>query len=135
MARKMEYSGKYRLSRFEYGYAKWYALKYPEWLDQYNALKDSVKAINYDQSGYGKGAISNKTEEFATKRAEIRDKMLKVEHCAYDAGGDDLGEYILKAVIYEDQTFEDMKAAGMPCERTMFYERRRKFYFLLSQQI
>lgn len=134
MARKMDYSGKYKLSRFEYGYAKWFALKYPEWLEQYNSLKDSVKAINYDQAGYGKGVISDKTQDYATKRAEIRDKMLKIEHCAFDAGGE-IGEYILKSVIYEDQTFEDMKALGMPCERTMFYERRRKFYYLLSQVI
>ena len=134
MARKMDYTGKYKLSRCEFRYAKAYALKYPEWLDKYNSLKDSVKAINYDQTGFGKGAISDKTQDFATKRAEIRDKMLKIEHCAFDAGGD-IGEYILKSVIYEDQTFEDMKALGMPCERTMFYERRRKFYYLLSQEI
>ena len=134
MARKMDYTGKYKLSKFEFGYAKWFALNYPKWLDQYNALKDSVKAITYDQEVYGKGGISDKTQDFATKRAEIRDKMLKVEHCAFDAGGD-IGEYILKSVIYENQTFEDMKALGMPCERTMFYERRRKFYWLLNQQI
>lgn len=134
MARKTEYTGKYKLSRFEYGYAKWFALKYSEWLEQYNSLKDSVKAISYDQTGHGKGSISDKTQDFATKRAELRDKMLKVEHCAFDAGGD-IGEYILKSVIYEDQTFEDMKAQGMPCERTFFYERRRKFYWLLSKEI
>jgi len=60
--------------------------------------------------------------------------MLLVEHAAFDAGGE-IGEYILKSVIFEDMTFEDMKAIGLPCERTMFYERRRKYYYLLSKEI
>lgn len=134
MARKTSYSGKYKLSKFEFGYAKWFSLKYPEWLEEYNSLKDSVKAISYDQEGHGSGKINDSTGELAAKRAEIRRKMLLVEHAAFDAGGD-IGEYILKSVIYEDMTFEDMKAIGLPCERTMFYERRRKYYYLLAQEI
>jgi len=134
MARKNSYSGKYKLSKFEYGYAKWFSLKYPEWLEEYNNLKDSVKGISYDGMPGGKGQVNDATQNLATKRAEIRDKMLKVERAAYDAGGD-IAEYILKSVIFEDMTFEDMKALGLPCERTMFYERRRKYYFLLSKEI
>ena len=134
MARKMEYTGKYKLSRFELGYAKWFSLKYTEWLEEYNSLKDSVKAIAYDQEGHGSGKINDSTGDLAARRAEIRRKMLLVEHAAYDAGGE-IGEYILKSVIYEDTTFEDMKAIGLPCERTMFYERRRKYYYLLSREI
>lgn len=133
MARKMEYSGKYKLTRFEFGYAKWFSLKYPEWLDEYNSFKDSVKAIRYDDAPKGTG-LSDPTEELAAKRYDIRRKMLLVERTAFDAGGA-IAEYILKSVIFEDVTFEDMKAAGMPCERTMFYERRRKYYWLLSQRI
>lgn len=133
MARKMEYSGKYKLTRFEFGYAKWFSLKYPEWLDEYNSFKDSVKAIRYDDAPKGTG-LSDPTEELAAKRYDIRRKMLLVERTAFDAGGA-IAEYILKSVIYEDVTFEDMKADGMPCERTMFYERRRKYYWLLSQRI
>lgn len=134
MARKTSYSGRYKLSKFEFGYAKWFSLKYPEWLDEYNTLKDSVKAVNYDQEGHGSGKVNDSTGELAAKRAEIRRKMLLIEHAAFDAGGE-IGEYILKSVIYEDVTFEDMKAQGLPCERTMFYERRRKYYYLLSKEI
>lgn len=134
MARKTSYSGRYKLSKFEYGYAKWFSLKYPEWLDEYNTLKDSVKAVNYDQEGHGSGKVNDSTGELAAKRAEIRRKMLLIEHAAFDAGGE-IGEYILKSVIHEDVTFEDMKAQGLPCERTMYYERRRKYYYLLSKEI
>lgn len=135
MATRMEYTGKYKLSKFELGYAKWFSLKYPEWLEEYNALKDSVKAINYDQEGHGAGKVYDSTGELASKRAEIRRKMLLVERAAFDAGGEALGEYILKSVIYEHNTFEAMKAIGLPCERTYFYEKRRLYYYLLSKEI
>lgn len=134
MARKTSYTGKYKLSKFEYGYAKWFSLKYPEWLEEYNSLKDSVKGIAYDQEGHGSGSVNDSTGELAAKRAELRRKMLLVERAAYAAGGE-IAEYILKSVIFEDMTFEDMKAIGLPCERTMFYERRRKYYYLLSKEI
>ncbi len=132
--RKKEYTGKYPIEARDLAYTKAYSLKYPRWLDQYNNLKDAVKAINYDNSGGPSGKISDTTADNATKRMIIRGKMMKVEQCAFEAGGD-LAEYILKSVIDENVTFEDMKALGMPCERRCFYEKRRKYYYLLNQII
>ena len=48
--RKKEYTGKYPIEARDLAYTKAYSLKYPRWLDQYNNLKDAVKAINYDNS-------------------------------------------------------------------------------------
>lgn len=132
--RKKEYTGKYPIESRDLLYCKAYSLKYPRWLNQYNSLKDAVKAINYDNTGGPSGRISDTTADNATKRMIIRGKMMKVEQCAFEAGGD-LAEYILKSVIDENVTFEDMKAAGMPCERRCFYEKRRKYYYLLNQII
>lgn len=134
MARKMEYTGRYKITRKQLAYARSFSQKYPEWLEEYNSLKDSVKAIAYDQEGHGSGKVNDSTGDLAARRAEIRRKMLLVEHAAFDAGGD-IGEFILKSVINEDVTFEDMKALGLPCERTMYYDRRRKYYYLLSKEI
>lgn len=133
MSRKVEYTGKYTLSKFEFGYAKWYSLKYNEWLDEYNSLKDSVKAIQYTDAPRGSG-ISDPTEKLAERRAELRRKMLKVENAAVDAGGD-IAKYILMAVINEDVTFSQLEAKGIPCGKNYFYERRRKYYWLLSKEI
>ena len=78
MSRKTEYTGRYKLSKNEFGYAKWYSLKYYEWLDEYNTLKDSVKAIQYSDAPKGSGK-SDPTEKLAERRAELRRKMLKIE--------------------------------------------------------
>ena len=135
MSRKMEYTGRYSLSRFEFGYAKWYSLKYNEWLDEYNSLKDSVKGISYDQEGHGSGSVSDSTGSLASRRAGLRNKMLKVEHAAWEAG-EDIAKYILIAVTNEDVTFEVLERKyHIPCGRTLFYERRRKYYYLLSKEI
>ena len=134
MSRKMEYTGRYNLTRFEYGYAKWYSLKYNEWLEEYNSLKDSLKGSGYGESVQG-GKGSNPTERLGARRAELRNKMLKVEHAAWEAG-EDIAKYILIAVTNEDVTFEVLKQKyGIPCERTLYYERRRKYYYLLSKEI
>lgn len=134
MSRKMEYTGRYSLTRFEYGYAKWYSLRYNDWLNEYNSLKDSVSSAGFSEAVQG-GKQSNPTQNLATKRAELRNKMLKIEHAAWDAGGE-LAKYILIAVTNEDVTFEVLKQKyNIPCERTLYYEKRRKYYWLLSQEI
>lgn len=134
MSRKMEYTGRYSLSRFEYNYAKWYSLKYNEWLEEYNQLKDSVSGTHFEEAVQG-GKGSNPTERLGARRAELRNKMLKVEHAAWDAGGD-LAKYVLLGVINENVTFEVLKQKyQIPCERKLYYEKRRKYYYLLSKEI
>ena len=131
----MDYTGRYNLSRFDYGFARWYSLKYNDWLDEYNSLKDSVGGIRYGEAVQG-GKGSDPTERLATRRAELRHKMLKVENAAFEAGGPDLCEYIFIAVTNEDVTFEILKQKyGIPCERTLYYEKRRKYYWLLAKEI
>ena len=54
-----------------------------------------------------------------------------VEQAAIEAEPE-LYSYILKAVT-ENLTFVVLKNVyGIPCERDMFYDRRRKFYWVLS---
>lgn len=137
MARKMSYEGKYKLSRSEFMNAKWYALRFNEWLDEYNRLADSVTAISYEKADLPKAQnkISCPTEDLATRREELRRKMDIVINCAKDSGGD-LFEYILAAVTNEDVTFNTLKALkNIPCAPNTFYERRRKFYYLLSKEL
>jgi len=134
MSRKMEYTGRYSLSRFEFGYAKWYSLKYNEWLEEYNNLKNSVSGVRYQEAVQG-GKDGKPTEQLAVRREELRRKMLKVERAAWEAGGD-IAKYIFIAVTNEDVTFRVLKQKyGMPCESTYFYDKRRKYYYLLSKEI
>ena len=137
MARKMDYKGKYKLSRAEFNRAKWFALSFNDWMDEYNALKDSVSAINYENGDmpHAVNKTSNPTENLATRRAELKQKMDIVVECCNEADAA-LSEYILKAVTNENVTYQNLKVLlDIPCGATLFYEKRRKFYWLLAKEI
>ena len=58
-----------------------------------------------------------------------------VERCAMEADPD-LFKWIMWGVTNEDVTFNTLKALkGIPCERDTYYDRRRKFYYLLSKKL
>ena len=134
MARRNYYTGKYKLDKAEYLSAKYYALRYTEWLNEYNGLKDSVGAVAYD--GMPHGTTPGKpTERLAIRRAELMKRMELIEQTAIEADAD-LYQYILKAVTNEDVTFHNLKLfMDIPCEKDVFYDRRRRFYWLLAQKI
>lgn len=137
MARKMSYEGKYKLSRHAYNTAKWYALGFNEWLDEYNSLKDSVSAISYENGDmpHAVNKTSNPTEELAERRAVLSEKMDRVTRCCQLAGGD-ISEYLFKAVTNEGITYNTLKALkNIPCSANTFYDRRRKFYWLLAKEL
>ena len=59
------------------------------------------------------------------------DKIQMVESCAYQADSE-LHEYLLRGVT-EARTFENLKARlDIPCSRNTYYDRYRKFFWLLS---
>lgn len=70
----------------------------------------------------------------ASARAEaLADKMKIIEDTAREADSR-IYYYLLMAVGY-GWKFDRLKAHGMPAERDLFYDRRRKFYYLLSKKI
>lgn len=135
MARKMNYTGKYKLSRAEFMAAKWYSLRFNEWLDEYNSLKDSVSAISYENGDmpHAINKTSNPTLDLASRRSELKSKMDLIIDCSNRAGGD-ISEYILKSVTNEHVTYNHLKMfMNIPCSASMFYDRRRKYYWLLAK--
>lgn len=61
----------------------------------------------------------------------------KIEDAAMEAVGKEkeLYPYLLYYVTTEYCTFQTMKARGIPCERSYFYEMRRRFYSIIARRI
>lgn len=133
MARKTSYTGRYKLSKSEFLYAKHYALRYKEWEKQYTALLDTSRAIAPDGMPHAP-AVGSLTEEAAIKAARLSDKMKLVEDAAIEADPD-IYVWILQAVTQEGVYYQTLQTRGLCCGRRMFYERRRKFYYLLAQKL
>ena len=78
---------------------------------------------------------SDVTQNLAIRRAELRNKCELIEMTAVEADAE-LYQYILKAVTNEGITYNYLKmVCNIPCGKDMYYDRRRKFYWLLSQKI
>lgn len=66
-------------------------------------------------------------------REEYLAKMRLIEECCY-AASDEIGNYILKAVT-EGLSYVNLQMMhGIPCSRDMFYDRYRKFFYILSRK-
>ena len=135
MARRNHYKGKYEMTKEEFLSAKYYAARYGLWMDEYNELKDSVAAIVADDMPHAINNISDPTSRLATRRAELRKKMEVVENAALVAD-QDLAKWLLIMAKDPDITFNNLtQKHDIPCGKDLYYDRRRKFYWILSKMI
>lgn len=120
----------YYISKHRYYELKHFCLQYPEWLKEYKAIDYSSKAIDPSKERFG--ANIDITAEIALKRDYLRKKMEMVEQAALSAAPE-LVDYILMAVT-EGSSYEYLKMnKNIPCSRDMFYNRYRKFFWILSR--
>lgn len=109
------------------------ARQYPGWIDELNTLPDTSKAIAYDGEKVQSSGGYDATAETAMRRATLDKKRRLIEDTAREAGIE-IYAYLLRGVT-QGATFWELHQQGMPCERDMYYDRRRRFYWLLAQKI
>ena len=110
---------------------KYFCLQYPLWKHAYEAL-DGMRVSSFDLT-YVKA--SNGADIFGgimDERALYLGRMELVEKAAREADPY-LASYILKAVT-EGYSFTYLKSRlEIPCSRDMYYDRFRRFFWLLDQ--
>ncbi len=96
----------------------------------------SLSAVNLDGMPHGT-QTGNPTEQKAIRSAELLDKIGKVEKCArLCSSNEQLQRAVLCSVTRENITFNYLKQKGvLYYERDAFYIAKRKFYWLLDQNI
>ena len=135
MSRRNSYSGKYVISKSEFLSAKYYALRYKEWVSEMELVTDTVRAITYDGDMVQGSGTGNPTEQLAIRRAELTHKIRNIEDSAREAD-EELCKYILIAVTEEDMTFDKLRRmTGIPCGKDLYYHLRRKYYYILAKKI
>lgn len=133
MARRNYYTGKYKLDKAEYLSAKYYAMRYESWKDEYNDCKDSVSAVVPDDMPHGT-TVGNPTERLAIRREELLQKIELIEQTAIEADGD-FYQWILRHAT-QGVSYEYLSASGeLFCSRRSFFRKMNKFYWLLSSRI
>lgn len=80
---------------------------------------------------HGDLEFSDPTGELAIKRESLLHRIDLVNESAKISGGD-IFEYLLKSVAY-GYSFKTLQADGIPCGKDYFYERYRKYFYILDK--
>ena len=110
-----------------------FSLQYPNWVQELRTEPDTSKAITYDEERVQTSGGYDACSETAMRRYALAKKKQLVEDTVREVAPE-IYEYLLLGVAY-GWTFWQLKQQGIQCEKTMYYERRRKFYYILAQKI
>ena len=122
---------KYSISNYRFRELHYFCLQYNEWKEKVRELQEALKGIQYSDMPHSNNP-GDPTFDIATKCAKYSSKCDVIEKAAKIADPE-LYSYIIYAVTNKDVTFNNLKARkDIPCERDRFYDRRRKFYFMLD---
>ena len=123
---------KYWIDKHRHYELKHFCLQYPAWKKAYADLLDLGISISKTDTIRSDSIIGNPTEKYAMKRAYYAERIKLIEKIAMETD-DYLWHYILKAVT-EGLSFTHLQTKlEIPCSRDMYYDRYRKFFWLLSQ--
>jgi len=124
---------KYNISKHRFLELYHFCMQYPEWKEELSSITDTVKGIGYSEKT--KASVSGSpTEKLAIRRAELERKCELIEQTAVEADPD-LYTYIIRGATEEYASFRYLKQTlQMPCERDTYYDRRKKFFWLLSKK-
>lgn len=126
-------TGNWKLSKHEFYTAYHYSLQYHEWEDKCRGIV-GISALNMDGMPRG-STTSNPTERQGIAISEYQHKMYIIEQTIKETD-EQLYPWLLKAVTCEDITYNYLKQVmNIPCGKNIYYDRRRKFYYLLSQKL
>lgn len=109
---------KYWISKHRYYELKHFCLQYPEWKKMYSDLHDTIIPLSISKR-IAMRAIYSANVELIEKAAREADPYLY--------------EYIIKGVT-EGKSYTYMRTVlNIPCGKDMYYDRYRKFFWLLSE--
>ena len=128
---KISEKNKYYIDKHRYYELKHFCLQYPLWEKQYNELSDFTKISDLKKNSQT-NKITDYTAETVEKRLYYRERMDMVNKAANDADIE-LASYIFKAVT-QGLSYEALRLQmNMPCSRDIYYDRYRRFFYLLSK--
>lgn len=123
---------KYYIDKHRYYELKHFCLQYKEWKKSYELCNDSLIFAATFEKTHSSGAPSDLTAKYAMRKVLYAERIKMIETAAKEAD-DFLYPYILQAVT-EGLSYTYLKAKlGIPCGRDMYYDRYRRFFWLLSE--
>lgn len=130
---KISEKNKYYIDKHRYYELKHFCLQYNEWRRAYALCNESIIFSSNLDNMPSSNIPSDLTAKYAIKR-EYYGKRIKLIQRIAKESDDYLYPYILKAVT-EGLSYTYLKTKlEIPCSRDMYYDRYRRFFWLLSQE-
>ena len=125
---------KYNISKHRFAEVYHFCLQYSEWKDELKYKTDNLNGVQITGMPTAHSGVSS-VETLAIRRAILEGKCKVIEQTAIETDSE-IYQYILKAVTNEFISYNYLYTVmGIPCSRNTWYERRRKFYYLLAEKI
>lgn len=123
---------KYYIDRHRYYELKHFCMQYKEWKKAYASCNDAIIfASSFDKQPTS-NIPSDITAKYGMMKAHYDRRIKLIERVAIESD-EFLYPYILKAVT-EGLSYPYLKTKlDIPCGRDMYYDRYRKFFWLLSE--
>lgn len=125
-------NNKYYISKHRFLELRHFCLQYKDWE---KALLEPVEASKRPLSAplSHSNKVYDETSRLAVKRAEMGLYLRMVRDTCFEADKE-IGKWLLIGVS-EGASFDRLKAKyEIPCERDMYYDRFRKFFWLLDKK-
>lgn len=123
---------KYWIDKHRHYELKHFCLQYPAWKKAYHALDGASLPSSISERVSSTNIPSDPTGKCVLMRDQYLKRMMMVEDAAKSAD-EYLYEYILKAVT-EGLSYTYLQTVlGIPCSRDTYYDRYRKFFWILSE--
>ncbi len=129
---ELSIKNKYHIDKHRHYELKHFCLQYPDWKRTYKEYDDTSVRISSFDSIPGGQHRGDPTSRRAMARARLIERIELVEKVAKEADAC-LYDYILKAVT-EGLSYSYLKSKlDIPCGKDMYYDRYRKFFWLLHK--
>lgn len=123
---------KYWIDKHRYYELKHFCLQYPVWKNTYAAFDNTGIPLSMIEKVSTSNMPGDPTGKRAIMRAYYKEKIDMIERVASETD-QYLYKYILKAVT-EGVSYTYLRTKlDIPCGRDMYYDRYRKFFWLLSK--
>ena len=125
-------NNKYWISKHRHYELKHFCLQYPEWKKEYLTLGVPSASSAMLEVISSTNTPSDLTARYAIRRVYYAERIDLIEKIAKEADKY-LYEYILRAVT-EGLSYTYLKSRlKIPCSRDMYYDRYRRFFWLLNE--
>lgn len=129
---ELSQKNKYWIDKHRYYELKHFCLQYPEWKRAYSEFNDVGIPLSMIETMPTDNLPGDPTAKRVLMKMFYSERVKMIEKTAIDTDPYLYG-YIIKGVT-EGKSYTYLKTVmGMPCGKDMYYDRYRKFFYLLSR--